>query len=689
MPSIPLEESIPTENAVISKFFPLYRTVNFNNCNSSRMNIFGNYFYRVDFLFCVNGTYQRLTSLRLKKYKEKNKNYYLPVDLDSTTVFTSPIDYGYFKITKFSTTITHCQIFIVIYWYKLSLCIFINMTRINLSKQDVITFDKIIEYLKLLEINEPQKQIFFSDSVFLENLQTLQNILYNEVENTPEYRLEKDSLGEVKVPANRYWAAQTQRSIHHFSIGNNLMPLELVYSLALIKKCAAIVNSSHKKNSDDHSELLSRDKSKAIIQAADEIMSGRLDENFPLYVWQTGSGTQTNMNVNEVIANRAAEISNIKIHPNDDVNMSQSSNDVFPTAMHIAAILKIIGSPLMDFRQKFKTESYRDSIDGMFHNNKSLLLQSVTKLRDALYLKSIQYNEIIKVGRTHLQDAVPLTFGQEISGWVAQLDMCKNYIEQDLDGLFDLAIGGTAVGTGLDSYMGFGDEMAAQIEKETGLHFRSSKNKFASLASHDPIVHLSGALKTLACTLMKIANDVRWLASGPRCGIGEIRIPQKEPGSSIMPGKVNPTQCEAVTMVCCQVIGNDTTITMAGSQGNFELNAFKPVIIFNLLESIRVLSDVCDTFCDFCINDIEYQLGANSPNGIEPNIDRMNDLVCNSLMLVTALKSSIGYDKASKIAKKAYEEGKTLKQVTMELGYLSEEKFDRIINPKNMIKLKK
>ncbi|MDQ6724290.1 MAG: class II fumarate hydratase [Thermoproteota archaeon] len=496
-------------------------------------------------------------------------------------------------------------------------------------------------------------------------------------------------MGDINVPASRYWGAQTQRSLHHFSIGNDLMPIEVSHALALVKKCAAIVNSTHKKN-DDNKDLLSKDKANRIIKAADEILSGTLDENFPLYVWQTGSGTQSNMNVNEVIANRANEISKIqvtvetKIHPNDDVNMSQSSNDVFPTAMHIAAAIEIAGSPLISLRP---SRNYPINNDSHNHNkNRIPLLQSIDKLRKSLNQKAKDYNDIVKVGRTHLQDALPLTFGQEISGWIAQLDICYKYIEQALDGVYDLAIGGTAVGTGFDSFSIFGEEMALQISKETKLPFRSAPNKFASLASHDPIVHISGVLKTLACSLMKIANDIRWLASGPRCGIGEIRIPEKEPGSSIMPGKVNPTQCEAMTMVCCQIIGNDMTIGMAGSQGNFELNVFKPVIIFNLLHSIQLLSDVCNSFCDFCINDTEYQENiSKGPNGIEPNVERMSQLVLNSLMLVTALKSKIGYDKSAKIAKKAYKDDITLRQATVALGYLTEEEYDLIVNPANMI----
>ena len=564
------------------------------------------------------------------------------------------------------------------------------MINIAFTKEDLDALSRTFEILlSKSDDNEEPKSLL--DEKHRNNLQKLQNKLDVQINGTDKHRIESDSIGEIKVPINRYWAAQTQRSLHHFSIGNDRMPIEVIHALALVKKCAAIVNSSHKKNGGTR-ELISKDKADAIIKAADEVKSGALDDHFPLYVWQTGSGTQTNMNVNEVIANRAKKISGILIHPNDDVNMSQSSNDVFPTAMHIAAVRCIVGN---NTGVDSSTSSHGSSVSNhpndndssKYTENKMPLLHSISKLRNALNEKSNEFKDIIKVGRTHLQDAVPLTFGQEISGWVTQLDLCHKYIEQSLNELYDLAIGGTAVGTGLDTFATFGEETARQISKETNLPFRSSDNKFASLASHDPIVHMSGSLKTLACALMKISNDVRWLASGPRCGIGEIRIPQKEPGSSIMPGKVNPTQCEAMTMVCCQVIGNDMTIGMAGSQGNFELNVFKPVIIFNLLHSIRILSDACNTFCDFCVNDIEYSESDNkkNPNGIEPNVDRMNELVTNSLMLVTALKSKIGYDKSAKIAKKAYEDGITLRQATLDLGYLSGEEYDENVDPKNMI----
>jgi fumarate hydratase, class II len=575
------------------------------------------------------------------------------------------------------------------------------MPKIDFSKEELAIIDKTVDILTTItKISPSSKNTEIIDTKqedrikeYKKDIKSLRIKLHNQLDKEFETRLEVDSMGKINVPASRYWAAQTQRSLHHFSIGNDRMPLEVVHALALVKKCAAIVNSSHM-NMENNRKLLSKEKADNIIKVVDEILSGKLDENFPLYVWQTGSGTQTNMNVNEVIANRSNEIfagqmnSEKKIHPNDDVNMSQSSNDTFPTAMHIATAIEIVGSQSLALRPLIIND-----INGsdLFNKTKNRmpLLQSIHKLRKALNEKSKNYEDIIKVGRTHLQDAVPLTFGQEISGWVAQLDICYRYIEQAVDGVYDLAIGGTAVGTGLDSFSTFGEEMAIQISKETGLPFRSAPNKFASLASHDPIVNISGTLKTLACTLMKIANDIRWLASGPRCGIGEIRIPEKEPGSSIMPGKVNPTQCEAMTMVCCQVIGNDMTIGIAGSQGNFELNVFKPVIIFNLLHSIQLLSDVCNTFCDFCINDIEcVEKDSNGPNGIEPNVDRMNKLVSNSLMLVTALKSKIGYEKAAMIAKEAYKEDITLRQATVALGYLTEEEYDKIVNPADMVRPK-
>ncbi|MDN5869010.1 MAG: class II fumarate hydratase [Candidatus Nitrosocosmicus sp.] len=440
-----------------------------------------------------------------------------------------------------------------------------------------------------------------------------------------------------------------------------------------------------------NTKKLSMSKADAIIKAVDDILTGHLDEHFPLYVWQTGSGTQSNMNINEVIVNRALHYSKVTLHPNDDVNMSQSSNDVFPTAMHIAAVIEIKGSSLVSLHSPSTAQSTFVGGDKL-KRVRLPLLQSILNLRDSLGKKSKDYDQVIKVGRTHLQDAIPMTFGQEISGWVAQLDICTKSIENALEGLYDLAIGGTAVGTGFGSFGKFGEKMSMAIAKETNLPFRSASNKFALLASHDSIVLMSGVLKNLACSLMKIANDIRWLASGPRCGIGEIRIPQKEPGSSIMPGKINPTQCEALTMICCQVIGNDMTIGMAGSQGNFELNVFKPVLIFNLLNSINLLSDGCQKFCDFCINDIEYQKNNNSnhsPDGLTPNTKRMNDLVSNSLMLVTQLKSKIGYDKAADIANMASKEGTSLREAAIKSGHVSEKDYDTIVNPRNMVFSKK
>ncbi len=458
-----------------------------------------------------------------------------------------------------------------------------------------------------------------------------------------ETRIEYDSLGAVEVPADRYYGAQTARSLHHFSIGKEKMPLEVVYALAIVKKAAAIVNAEL--------GLLPAFKRDFIVQAADEILAGKLDEHFPLYVWQTGSGTQTNMNVNEVIANRAIEIAGGKlgskdpIHPNDDVNKSQSSNDVFPTAMHIAAVQQI--------HQK--------------------LLPAVTALRDTLAAKAAEFQDIIKIGRTHLMDATPLTLGQEFSGYAQQLTLALERIDQGLQRLYDLAIGGTAVGTGLNTHPEWAERMAAKIAELTGYPFRSAPNKFEALAAHDAIVFAHGALKTLAASLMKIANDIRWMASGPRCGLAEIFIPANEPGSSIMPGKVNPTQSEAMTMVCAQVFGNDATINFAGSSGNFELNVFKPVMIYNMLQSIWILADACTSFNRYCAV------------GIRPNKERLQYYVENSLMLVTALNPYIGYDNAAKIAKYAYEKNLSLKQAAVELGILTAEEFDRIVRPEKMI----
>jgi fumarate hydratase class II len=459
-------------------------------------------------------------------------------------------------------------------------------------------------------------------------------------------RTETDSLGAVEVPNDRYWGAQTQRSLQHFSIGDpaaDRMPMEVVRALALLKKAAAMVNADR--------GLLDRKLADLIVAAADEILDGGLDDHFPLFVWQTGSGTQTNMNVNEVISNRAIEMaggelgSKVPVHPNDHVNMSQSSNDTFPTAMHIAAA--------------------RQLLDGA--------LPAVRALRDALDEKADAWADIVKIGRTHLQDAVPLTLGQEFSGYVAQLDDDIERIEQTLPHLYELAIGATAVGTGLNAPDGFGDECAEQLAELTGLPFVRAPNLFAALAANDAIVHASGALATLAASLMKIANDVRWLGSGPRAGFGELLLPENEPGSSIMPGKVNPTQSEAMTMVATQVFGNDTAIKIAGSQGNFELNVFKPVMIRNLLHSTRLLADVCNTFREFCVE------------GLRPNRQRIDELVHGSLMLVTALAPKIGYDKAAEIAKKAHGEGTTLKEAALALGYLTEEEYDDIVVPEKMV----
>ena len=457
--------------------------------------------------------------------------------------------------------------------------------------------------------------------------------------------MESDSMGSIEVPADKYWGAQTQRSLHHFSIGGptERMPVEVVRAFGILKKACALVNA----------ELgtLPKDKADLIVRAADEVIQGKLDEHFPLYVWQTGSGTQSNMNANEVISNRAIELaggelgSKKPIHPNDDVNMSQSSNDTFPTAMNIAAA----------------------------HAMVSRLLPAVRELRDALARRAGEFAGIVKIGRTHLQDAVPLTLGQEFSGYVAQLDGGIERLEQSLPGLYELAIGGTAVGTGLNAPAEFGEKAATKIAQLTGLPFVSAPNKFAALAAHDAMVFAHGAIRTLAVSLMKIANDVRWLGSGPRSGLGELELPENEPGSSIMPGKVNPTQSEAMTMVCCQVFGNDVAITVAGSQGNFDLNVFKPVLIRNFLHSVRILSDVCVTFREFCVE------------GIRPNRERIAELVGNSLMLVTALTPKMGYDKAAEIAKKAHHEGTTLKEATLSLGYLSEAEYDDAVRPEKMV----
>ncbi|MBE9020116.1 class II fumarate hydratase [Chroococcidiopsidales cyanobacterium LEGE 13417] len=456
-------------------------------------------------------------------------------------------------------------------------------------------------------------------------------------------RTETDSMGTIEVPNDRYWGAQTQRSLIYFAIGNDTMPREMIRAIGILKQAAAAVNQ----------ELgqLPADKASLIVQAAEEVISGKLDDHFPLRIWQTGSGTQTNMNANEVIANRAIELaggvlgSKQPIHPNDHVNMSQSSNDTFPTAMHIAAAEEI------------------------YHR----LLPMVKKLRDALAAKSEEFQDIVKIGRTHLMDAVPLTLGQEFSGYIAQLEKDLIRIQAALPDLYELAIGGTAVGTGLNTHPEFADRVAAKISDRTQLPFISAPNKFAALAAHDAIVAASGTLKTLATSLMKIANDLRWLGSGPRCGLGELILPANEPGSSIMPGKVNPTQCEAMTMVCVQVMGNDTAIAVAGSQGNFELNVFKPVMIHNLLHSIRLLADACSSFTEHLVI------------GIQPNREQIQHFLTNSLMLVTALNPHIGYDRAAAVAKKAYSDRTTLRQACVELGYLTEAEFDRLVRPEKMI----
>ncbi len=459
---------------------------------------------------------------------------------------------------------------------------------------------------------------------------------------TGSQRTESDSMGAIEVPSDRYWGAQTQRSLHHFDIGQDVMSPELIRAFGVLKKSAALVNHDLGK--------LDVEKTRLITEAAEEVISGRLNDHFPLRIWQTGSGTQTNMNANEVISNRAIELaggvmgSKKPVHPNDDVNLSQSSNDTFPTAMHIAAAGQLEGK----------------------------LIPAVRELRDALDAKAREFADVVKIGRTHLQDATPLTVGQEMSGWVSLLDRDVERLQQALDGLFDLAIGGTAVGTGLNAHPEFGERAAAKIGELTQLPFRSHPNKFAALSAHDELVAASGALKTLAVSLMKIANDVRWLASGPRCGLGEITIPENEPGSSIMPGKVNPTQCEAITMVAAQVMGNDVAIGFGGSQGNFELNVFKPVIIHNFLHSVRLLADACRSFTRHCAT------------GIELNRDQIEHYVQNSLMLVTALSPIVGYDKAAKIAHTAHVDGSSLKEAAVKLGYLSAEDFDRWVNPVNM-----
>ena len=450
-------------------------------------------------------------------------------------------------------------------------------------------------------------------------------------------------MGPIAIPSDRYWGAQTQRSLHHFDIGDDVMPRALIRAFGILKRAAAVTNRDLGK--------LDAAKAELIVQAADEVIAGNLDDHFPLRVWQTGSGTQTNMNANEVIANRAIELaggelgSKTPIHPNDDVNCGQSSNDTFPTGMHIAAVEQMV-----------------------YH-----LLPSVNRLQAALADKAAAFDDIIKIGRTHLMDAVPLTLGQEFSGYVAQLDKAIYRIEESLPELYELALGGTAVGTGLNTHPDFAETVAAAIARHTELPFVTAPNKFAVLAAHDAIAASSSTLKVLAVALMKIANDLRWLGSGPRCGLGELQLPANEPGSSIMPGKVNPTQCEAMTMVCVQVMGNDAAISIAASQGNFELNVFKPVMIHNLLQSIHLLADACRAFTDFLVV------------GLEPNREQIQQFLENSLMLVTALNPAIGYDKAAQVAKKAYTENTTLREACIQLGFLTGEEFDQQVQPVKMV----
>src|SRR5882672_11152940 len=454
-------------------------------------------------------------------------------------------------------------------------------------------------------------------------------------------RIESDSMGEIEVPADKYWGAQTERSLLHFNIGDDKMPREMIRALGILKKAAALVNQELGK--------LPREKAKLIVSACNEVIEGKLDEHFPLRVWQTGSGTQTNMNANEAISNRAIEIaggvlgSKQPVHPNDDVNMSQSSNDTFPTAMYIAGAEQL---------------------------NKHI--PAIQNVHDAIAAKAEEFKDVVKIGRTHLQDATPLTVGQEMSGWASLVERDLERMRLAEPGLYDLAIGGTAVGTGLNSHPEFGERAAKKIAELTGLPFKSHPNKFAALSAHDEIVFASGALKTLAGSLMKIANDIRWLASGPRCGLGELILPENEPGSSIMPGKVNPTQAEALTMVSVQVMGNDAAIGFAGSQGNFELNVFKPVIIFNYLHSVELLADACNSFVEHCAH------------GIEVNRERIDRYVKNSLMLVTALAPKIGYDNAAKVAHTAHHEHSSLREAAIKLGFISGEDFDKLVRAEDM-----
>jgi len=455
-------------------------------------------------------------------------------------------------------------------------------------------------------------------------------------------RVETDSMGPIEVPADKYYGAQTMRSRMNFRIGEERMPIEIVHAFGILKKAAALTNYEL--------DNLEKDVCDLIVRAADEVIEGKLDDHFPLVVWQTGSGTQSNMNVNEVISNRAIELaggemgSKAPVHPNDHVNRSQSSNDTFPTAMHIAAVISV-----------------------------EEMLPKIRVLRDTLDGKAKAFAGIVKIGRTHLQDATPLTLGQEISGWVSQIDHGLAAVEATMPQLRELALGGTAVGTGLNTHPQYADRVAAKISELSGKGFVSAPNKFAALAAHDAFVGTSGALKQLAVALMKIANDVRWLSSGPRSGIGELRIPENEPGSSIMPGKVNPTQCEAMTMLCTQVMGNDATIGIAGSQGNFELNVYKPVMAYNLLQSLRLLGDGCQSFNDNCAV------------GIEPNLETIDDKLRRSLMLVTALNPLIGYDNAAKVAKHAYKSNTTLREAAIELGLLTGEQFDEAVQPEDMV----
>ncbi|MGB8339286.1 MAG: class II fumarate hydratase [Burkholderiales bacterium] len=457
-------------------------------------------------------------------------------------------------------------------------------------------------------------------------------------------RIERDSLGSVEVPTERLWGAQTQRSLKYFHISHERMPDELILALALVKQICAKVNGEL--------GLLNVDKASAISQAAEEVLAARHAIEFPLSVWQTGSGTQTNMNMNEVLANRASQLLGgvageaRLVHPNDEVNLGQSSNDIFPTAMHVAAAMAV----------------------------SNRLLPALRTLRATLESKSNAFNDIVKIGRTHLQDATPLTLGQEFSGYVAQLDHAQAIITAAIPALCELAVGGTAVGNGLNTHAGFGGLVAAKLAAECNLPFRSANNKFAALAAHDVLVAAHGALKTLATALMKIANDVRWLASGPRSGLGEISLPENEPGSSIMPGKVNPTQCEAITMLCCQVFGNDIALTVGAASGNFELNVFKPLIAYNFLQSVRLLADGMASFEEHCVR------------GIEPNRERIRELLNRSLMLVTALTPHIGYDRAAEIAKRAHRDGSTLKNAAMTLGYITEKEFDQWVQPIEMVR---